>query len=189
MNRTKVFAFALLASLVAFAAPAAAQEPDFTIVLEGVVTGNEGDVVELVSQPVDAALVGQTCSVAGATENNGSVHPGNDVLIATGGASATVAGTEDQPGQVVSGSGTVVLGDTINVSLRFGPDGVSSGGVTLTFTCEAAAPVGGVDTGAGGSAFGDGQSGLNLVNVVGLGAATLVGAGVLAGWKRRSATI
>jgi hypothetical protein len=183
MTRIRVAVVLVLATMLAFASPAGAQADNFTISLEGVITGQtEGDIVEVANQAVAPALVGATCAVTGATANNGSVHPGNNLIIATGGTTATVPGVEEVPGQVVSGSGSVVLGSNVVVSLEFGPNGNTSGGVTLTFDC-ASAPAGGVATGAGGTADGTGQ--LN-VTLLALGAAALVGSGALLGWKRYS---
>lgn len=180
MSRVKPAVLAVLAvvvGLLMLATPAGAQDNAFTIQVEGVLTGNEGDVVSVVSQPVDAALVGATCNVVGASENNSSVHPGNDLIIATGDTTTTVPGVEDAPGLVINGSGSVVLGASVDISLRFGPDGVTSGGTTLTFDC---APAGAVDTGAGGTA-GSTDNGLMLLA---LGAVAVAAAGALVGWKR-----
>jgi LPXTG-motif cell wall-anchored protein len=182
MIRPRRYALVLAAALLAYASPVAAQDSDtFTIVVEGVLTGAEGDVAEVVNQPVAAALVGETCTVTGQSENNGSVHPGNNLIIATGSSSTTVAGTEDTPGQIVNGTGSVVLGESVVVSVEFGPDGVTSGGVTLTFACQPALPEGGVDKGAGGTA-GDSQNA--VLPAVGLAALALAGALVF--WRRRS---
>jgi hypothetical protein len=184
MIKIRVAVVVVLAAMLAFVSPAGAQADTFSITLEGVITGQaEGDIVELVDQAVAPGLVGATCTVTGATQNNGSVHPGNNLIIATGGSTATVPGVEEVPGQVVSGSGAVVLGSNVVISLEFGPNGNTSGGVTLTFDCAAVAPVGGVATGAGGTADGGNELGITLLA---LGAAALVGSGALLGWKRFS---
>jgi len=187
MLRVRVAVVLVVGALLAFVSPAGAQDDSFSITLEGIITGQaEGDVVQLVDQPVPAGLVGATCTVSGATENNGSVHPGNNLIIATGGASTTVPGVEEVPGQVVAGSGPAVLGTDVVISLEFGPGGNTSGGVTLTFDCAAVAPappVGGVGTGAGGTAGGAGQSSVALLA---FGVVALVGSGALLGWKRFS---
>jgi hypothetical protein len=184
MMKIRVAAVVVLAAMLAFVSPAGAQDDTFSITLEGIITGQaEGDIVELVDQPVPAALVGASCIVSGATENNGSVHPGNNLIIATGGASTTVPGVEEVPGQVVAGSGPAVLGTDVVISLEFGPGGNTSGGVTLTFDCAAVAPVGPVATGAGGTAGEPGQTNMALLV---LGVAALAGAGALLGWKRYS---
>jgi len=184
MTKIRVAIVLVLATMLAFVSPAGAQADSFSITLEGIITGQaEGDIVEVANQAVAPALVGSSCTVTGATENNGSVHPGNNLIIATGGTTANVPGVEEVPGQVINGSGTLVLGSDVVVSLEFGPNGDTSGGVTLTFDCAAVAPVGGVATGAGGTA--DGTSQLSVTLLI-LGLAALVGSGALLGWKRYS---
>ena len=183
MTRIRVGVVLVFATMLAFASPVGAQADSFTISLEGIITGQaEGDIVEVANQAVAPALVGSTCTVTGATQNNGSVHPGNNLIITTGGTTANVPGVEEVPGQVVNGSGSVELGSNVVVSLEFGPNGNTSGGVTLTFDC-AAAPTGGVATGAGGTADGTGQPSVTLFA---LGAVALVGSGALLAWKRYS---
>jgi len=183
MTKIRVAVMVVLAMMLAFTSPAGAQDDSFTIVLEGIITGQaEGDIVEVANQAVAAELVGATCTVTGATENNGSVHPGNNLIVTTGGTTANLPGVEEVPGQVVNGSGSLVLGTDVVVSLEFGPNGNTSGGVTLTFDC-AAAPVGGVATGAGGTADGTGQLSITLFA---LGAVALIGSGALLAWKRES---
>ena len=177
MSRFKPAVLAAVVGLLALAVPATAQDNVISITVEGVLTGNEGDVVPVVSEPVAAGLVGATCEVQGQTENNSSVHEGNDLILTTGDTTAVIENTEEFPGEIIPGSGTIVLGETIDISVRFGPDGVTSGGVTVTFDC---APSGPVDTGAGGTAGGT-DNGLMLVA---LGAAAVAAAGALVGWKR-----
>jgi hypothetical protein len=186
MTKIRFAVVVVLAAMLAFVSPAGAQDEVLSIEVEGIVTGQaEGDIVEVASAAVPASLVGDTCTVSGASANNGSVHPGNNIIIASGGASTTVPGVEEVPGQVVSGSGSIVLGSDVTVSVEFGPSGSTSGGVTLDFDCAdtAVAPVGGVATGAGGTAGGTSQPNLTLLA---LGAAALVGSGALLGLKRYS---
>lgn len=174
-------ALTLLMTLI-LAAPALAQDSSFTIAVEGVADGAEGDVIQVAEQAVDPALVGASCTVTASTENNSSVHPGNELIIATGGTEGTIPGVEEQPGQTLTLAGSVVLGETVTVSLRFGPDGVTSGGVVLTFDCAAAAaPVGGVATGAGGTAGSDTSSFVLL----GVGTMAVIAAGGLAASRWR----
>ena len=68
-------------AVVGLAAPAGAQSSEFSILIEGVARGEEGEVIRVVDQQVDANLVGASCSVTGSTENNASVHPDNDLII------------------------------------------------------------------------------------------------------------
>lgn len=183
MRRIQVALVVVVAATLAFVSPASAQDDTFTIAVEGIITGQaEGAIVEVANQAVAPALVGSTCTVTGASQNNGSVHPGNNLIIATGGSSTNVPGVEEVPGQVVAGTGSVTLGTDVVVSVEFGSSGATSGGVTLTFDC-AQAPAGGVATGAGGTAGDGGQFGIIMLAV---GAAALLGSGALLGWNRFS---
>jgi hypothetical protein len=152
MMKKAVLSFGVLIAVLASVAPAGAQTTEFSIEITGVARGAEGEVLELVNRPVDANLVGATCSVNGRTENNESTHPNNDLIIATGDTVAEVPNVEAEEFQTIAGTGTLVLGESIVVSIRFGPNGVTSGGTFLDFSCTAAAPAPGPDTGAGGTA-------------------------------------
>lgn len=132
MRRLSVFLMAM--GLLALAAPLAAQQP-IVIELEGVLEGPVDTVVPLTSVAVDPALVGGTCTGTAQTENNASVHPDNDVILASGGTSAEFTGVEDAPGLLLTLEGSLVLGETIDVSLRFGPDEITSLGIVVTLDC------------------------------------------------------
>lgn len=160
-------AAALFVLLVVLATPLGAQE-SFTISLEGIATGAEGEIVELANEAVPANLIGSTCNVMATTQNNGSVHQGNIITVASETGAATIPGAEEVPGQTISGTGTVELGTTVQITMQFGPDGATSGGIILSFDCQASAqttttvaqatttttetPIGPIDTGAGGTA-------------------------------------
>lgn len=78
--------------LVLLAAPAFAQST-ITIALEGVFfVNNEGDVLVVHEEPVQPADVGSTCSGTLQTDNNASVHPGNTLIVASGGGSVEIPG-------------------------------------------------------------------------------------------------
>jgi len=131
-----VVAAAAAAILVLAAGPASAID-DIVIPIDSVAFGTEGEIIEVASVAVEPDLVGSTCSLELEADNNGSVHPGNDLIVTTGGESGTIPDVESAPGQVTIVDADVVLGDTVLVELQFGPDGVTSGGLILTFDCEA----------------------------------------------------
>ena len=184
--------------LLLLAVPAFAQSGTITIELTGVITGaTEGDVVELVSEPVPADLVGATCSGTLTTANNGSVHPGNTLIVSTGGETGEIPEVESAPGQMLEFYGDgVVVGETIDISLRFGRNGITSGGITLVLDCAqqeettttappattAPPPGGGVETGLGGTAGAD-QSAVPFLAATALFAAI---AGGLWAWRGRT---
>lgn len=106
----------------------------------GFSTGNEaGSRLEVYNQAVDPEIVGNTCTGTLDTGNNVSVHPGNAVVITTNGVEYVVPGVEEGEFQTVSVDGTITIGDTLLVEVQFGPDGATSGGLTLTLNCVAAA--------------------------------------------------
>ena len=52
--------------------------------LTTIVTGDPGTTHEVTSADVPAAMVGQRCSVTATADNNGSVHPQSDLVVASG---------------------------------------------------------------------------------------------------------
>ena len=136
-TRTKRLAglLALLPLLFLLHVPAASAEDFLSIPITDVVFGQEGDVVLVAGADVPAAYIGQTCQVLGQTENQESVHESNDLLIVTAGRTLTIANFENQ-GFITYDSGEVVeLGSRIDVSVRLGPDGISSGGFRVMVNC------------------------------------------------------
>ena len=97
--------------------------------------GDAGSVEVLASADVPPVLVGRSCTVTGVAENQGSVHPGNDLIISSGGSEVVLEDVEAGEFLVIEASGELVLGFTVVVSLRFGEDEVFSGGLTVTIDC------------------------------------------------------
>jgi hypothetical protein len=140
--RKATIGLALLAVLL-IAVPAMAQTETGTIEIEvfGTVTGRtEGEIVPITTEPVPEGMVGWTCSGVAAGINNESQHLNNDFIISTGGTTGEILNWEAVSGATTPMTGTVVLGSTIDVSLRMGPSGVSSGGVVIILSCSAPTP-------------------------------------------------
>ncbi len=133
MRRASI-ALAMLGVLL-LAVPVAAQTNTIVIEVDGIVRGDPGEIFQVAFVNVDPGMVGWLCTGTAQTANNASAHPNNDFILASGGASAEIPDWEAGPGEIVSLSGTLVLGDSISVDLRLGDDGVSSGGVTIILTC------------------------------------------------------
>ena len=132
-----------------------------------VVTGSDdgrqatGTTVTIAGPVATGQYAGQTCTVAGLASNQESVHPNNNIIVRSGGASATLADVEATPGKQTFGSGSVVLGDSISVDLFVGnddwsdqpqdgaPDGIGlfSSTITLAFDCQGEAEPPGIDGG------------------------------------------
>ncbi len=109
---------------------------DIAIAIDGIVRGDEGEIKEVAVQAVDPDHVGARCTAETTqTEEGGSEHPNNDFIIASGGTSAEIEDFEAVSGATVAMSGAITLGDSITVSLRLGPNRVSSGGFVITLTC------------------------------------------------------
>ena len=127
-----VSATTLLFALAGVAPVSAAERVHLDI---GVARGEEGSTVELARLEVDAEHVGTTCTVRAHTENQSSVHPGNDLLVTTGDSRAVIADVEAEPDSSRDLSDQVVLGESVVIQLRFGPDQVSSMGYDLEVDC------------------------------------------------------
>ena len=133
--RNRSIALAIFGVLL-LAAPAVAQDATILILIDGIVRGDEGEIFEVAVQEVDSDLVGARCTAGTAqTEEGGSEHPNNDFIIASGGTSAEIEDFEAVSGATVAMSGAITLGDSITVSLRLGPNRVSSGGLVIALTC------------------------------------------------------
>jgi len=128
---------AILIMIVGILLPtgSAAAQDSFLIEIDGASHGAAGSIISLADATVDASLVGATCDITLTTANNNSVHRDNTLIINTGGASAEIPGVEETPGQTTFGVVQMVIGATVNVSMQLGPDGTTSGGMTLLFDC------------------------------------------------------
>ena len=135
-----IFATSAVTAPTAVAATGSDSGPTIDIPVDTVVYGDPGSVHQLAVVPVDPAMQGMECAVVATAENNDSVHPDSQLTIASGASSAQLADVESAPGKVTPGDGTLVLADQIAVSVTLGPDGVFSGGVTVTITCQAPPP-------------------------------------------------
>lgn len=125
---------AVLCAMLVFTAGADAQ--DLVVPSYGVVRGEEGETVTVGSKSVPAALVGRECDLRLAGENNESIHPGNDLTVSTGSDSYTFADIESVAFGAGAVDGKMVLGETITLTLTFGPDGITSGGYAAAYTCD-----------------------------------------------------
>ena len=133
-----VIALMTLASIVFVVAPAVGavtQGFEITIPVTTVERGLEGSVIELATEDVPEEFAGQECNVVAQSENQESVHEGNDLIVESGGSQVLLPDVEAEPGGTVSGLGQLVLGQTIVVSLIMGPDEVFSAGIDVIVDC------------------------------------------------------
>jgi hypothetical protein len=136
--RPVVVGLAAVAVFVSILAMAASAAPGFevTIPVDTVVRAPEGSITDfepVVQVPEENQ--GQECSVVAHAQNQGSVHPDNDLLVTSGSSQVVIPDVEAEPGGSVEGQGTLVLGTTIVVSLRMGPDEVFSAGFDVVIDC------------------------------------------------------
>lgn len=122
----------VIGALLVVAGPAGA---DIAIEFDELIWGPEGSLTTVAEVEVPAEFVGDTCVLAVIAENQASVHPGNDLVVSTGDSQAVIVGVEDEVNGGTSQEYAMVVGSSIVVQLRFGPDGISSLGFGLTFDC------------------------------------------------------
>lgn len=129
-----------ISGVLLLAAPAWAQSETIVIEVAGINRGDEGDIIRVASVEVDPGMVGWLCTATAQTGNNASEHPDNDFILTSGGSSTEILDWEAVAGEITHSSGTLVLGESITVDLRFGPRGISSGGVRIVLTCSPPPP-------------------------------------------------
>jgi hypothetical protein len=119
-----VACFAVIGSTAAFAA-------EFDIPIDTVVRADEGSLTVLADVETPPELVGSSCVSIAVAANQESVHPGNDLIIETGGVSVTLFDVEREPGVTTPAAGEITLGERVKVTLRMGSDEVFSGGIVV----------------------------------------------------------
>lgn len=118
----------------------AAAEDDITLNPDKVLVAEPGSLQPVASHQVPAELQGLTCTLRVVAENGSSVHPGNTVIVTTGDERVETPGVEDTADGSVIDVHTVVLGDTLEVAMLMGPEGLSSLGFTIGVECEKPPP-------------------------------------------------
>ncbi len=137
--------------LLLLAVPVLAQSNTIEIEVAGINRGDEGDIFRVASVDVDPGMVGWRCTGTAQTENNASEHPDNDFILTSGSSSTEILDWEAAAGKITNTSGTLVLGESITVDLRLGPDRVASGGVRIILTCSPPAATGNHNDHRGGN--------------------------------------
>ena len=95
--------------------------------------------------PTPAHLVGSECTVTVHATNNNSVHPGNDLIVASANSQATLPDVERQGGVHTAASQQVTLGPEVTVTIVLGSgdnDALQTSSVsgTATFACKPPPP-------------------------------------------------
>ncbi len=128
-------ALAIFASLIAVFAPAASAAIDIAIPIDTVIHAPVGSET-LLATVSSGDLVGQQCSVSADAVNQNSVHPGNDLVVASDASSVLLENVEGVSNGTVHADGILTLSDTITVTLVMGPDHVFSAGITVLIDCD-----------------------------------------------------
>jgi uncharacterized repeat protein (TIGR01451 family) len=102
------------------------------ISIDTVVTAGEGSITVLATADTPPDLIGMSCLGVAEAINQPSVHPGNDLIVASGDDSIVLEDVEREPNAVTTAEGLLTLGPTVTVSLRMGPDELFSGGLIFT---------------------------------------------------------
>ena len=113
-----------------------AATPAISIPISTIVRGDVGSVHELETATVDNQYVGLTCDVTAVAINQGSVHPNNDLTVASDGNSVTLKDVERESNGTTTAESKLLLGNNLTVSLTLGEDGVFSGGMNVEVNCE-----------------------------------------------------
>ena len=134
-TRARAAAVLFIVWSVTMAIGAAAAAEIITIPVDTVVRGPEGSVHVLAGAAVPADRVGNRCSVHAISQNQESVHPNSDLIVASGGSSVTLFDVEREGGGRTDGTGMLTLGETVAIEIRLGADEVFSGGFIVGL-CE-----------------------------------------------------
>ena len=147
-QRTTGIGLAMASVALAFAAvvpsAAGAEAETIEIVIDSgriqtgrhVVWAREGTVVLLARVSVPSSLVGRECVGTYVDTNNDSIHPGNDIVVRSGGDSVRFTGVEDRPGVVNNtASGPITLGSDVSIELIMGPDEIFSAEASVEVEC------------------------------------------------------
>jgi hypothetical protein len=142
MSRSRLLivlgAAAVLASV--FWRPGSAAAIHDVVIEFTVITGEPFSTVTVATEEVEPWLQGESCAIRIEVSNNPSVHEDNELVLTSGDDVVTVPDVESTPGIVTIGEGELVLGETVVAAMRLGPDGISSGGISVDFVCSQEPP-------------------------------------------------
>ncbi len=129
-------ALAMVAALMVVQAPPAQAAVVISIPIDTVLHAPVGSETLLATVPT-GEFEGQVCTVSSITaDNQNSVHPNNDLVVASGGSSVVLEDVEGEPNASVTADGELTLGDTVTVTLIMGDDHTFSAGVIVNLDCE-----------------------------------------------------
>lgn len=124
--------------LLLLTSTAVGQEVAIKIPLSTIVRGAEGSQHLLAHVEVPVGEIGRECSLSAVVHNQESVHPGNDLVVVSGGGQLVLEDVEGVAGGETNTEGTIILGSDITVTLVMGSDGVFSAGMAVNVICPVA---------------------------------------------------
>lgn len=138
--RRSLLSLAALALLVAsFGATQPVRAAEDTVVkipITALIYQPVGTMEQVASVNVNPDLIGLECSVATQADNQGSVHPGNNLIVTSGENMVVLEDVERAAGAITSATSVLQLADTVTVTLEMGSDEIFSANMTLSITCE-----------------------------------------------------
>jgi hypothetical protein len=132
---TFTMAMMLLASIAT-----AALAAGFVIPIDTVVHAKPGSSEVLADVETPPDLIGATCIGLAEAENQSSVHPGNDIVISTGGTEAILKDVEGSAYKKTDALGPITLGPRVKLTLIMGEDGTFSGGLVVIIDANCTHP-------------------------------------------------
>ena len=127
---------ALLTILVLPVQTYAASAPQISIPVKTIIRGEEGSEHLLAEKEVDAKIVGMKCEVKATAKNQGSVHPGNNIVVSSGNENVTLVNVEREANGLTEAEGQLTMSNELKVTLVLGKDKVFSGGMNVDLHCE-----------------------------------------------------
>lgn len=106
------------------------------IPIDTIVRGDPGSQHLLATEPIAEEFQGRSCKLTATSQNQGSVHPDNDLIVASDGNQVVLENVERTPGATTVADGNLTLGPNVTVTLELGPDGVFSAGINVNLDCQ-----------------------------------------------------
>ena len=106
-----------------------------SVPIDHILRAPAGSLNLIVSSPVPSAFQGSACTAVVSAQNQQSMHEGNHLVLTSGDATHIIENVESAAFAETGASVPLILGETVDVSVRMGADGVSSFGFGITIRC------------------------------------------------------
>lgn len=118
----------------------ASSEPQISVPVNTVIRGDVGSTHILAEKETEQELIGMVCTVNATAKNQGSVHPGNNIVVSSGDDSVTLVNVEREANGITNAEGELSMSSDLTVTLVLGEDKVFSGGMDVNLHCEKPEP-------------------------------------------------